>query len=464
MDPGARRKRMEDLRAARTIIQRRIEVVRNELNELDAALSENERELSDCAPVSTLPDDTLKLILEEAYQHRSGDCSKDARAVLNATHVSQRWRQAAISTPQLWTCVHVGSPRLVRLFIKRSGTLPLHVICIGPDAQDGSDEDEDEEPPWLSSYLKQLSLALKHAHRLKHIRIETACDDVFFAVLRRIQKTTLPLLENLELLHAERHADLGLFIGTNFVDIEIPSPNLQSLSFASIPLSFRSPFFGCLRKLTATTCDISVDGILALAGAAPRLTTLVLDTPRLENRNDNRAALFPSLESLTILGQPEYFEHEALLRCFDAPALAYLALAGLKLAPDVETTVPQRVFPAVRTLCLMNVSSDDDLPRGPRIFRCTPDAAHLELRSCTSNISSLLSSICRASPFTLPKLETLTVEYSEDIQGVLLDVAESRGRFEPPLKAVQLVAKGMIQTDTSVVDRLSQYVTVRIDE
>ena len=76
-----------------------------------------------------------------------------ARDLVSVTHVCRFWRQAAINAPELWTDIPMISAEAVKVFLERSGELPLNV-----DLR-------------LSSNHDVLDTVIPHTHRFRELSL-----------------------------------------------------------------------------------------------------------------------------------------------------------------------------------------------------------------------------------------------------------------------------------------------------
>ncbi|KDQ17438.1 hypothetical protein BOTBODRAFT_172478 [Botryobasidium botryosum FD-172 SS1] len=82
------------------------------------------------APVHRLPTEIISLIfrfIEPDSLHTTLDTCARYSVPLNVSSVSRRWRQVALSTPEIWSKIDMHSMSLAALFIERSKRAPLDV-------------------------------------------------------------------------------------------------------------------------------------------------------------------------------------------------------------------------------------------------------------------------------------------------------------------------------------------------
>ncbi|KDQ17439.1 hypothetical protein BOTBODRAFT_172479 [Botryobasidium botryosum FD-172 SS1] len=105
------------------------------------------------APIHRLPTEIISLIfqfIEPDYFRTTSDANTRKNAPLNVSSVSRRWRQVALSTPEIWSKIDMRSTSLAALFIERSKRAPLDVAV-------------DQEP-------KMMALVLPHIDRWRALR------------------------------------------------------------------------------------------------------------------------------------------------------------------------------------------------------------------------------------------------------------------------------------------------------
>lgn len=205
---------------------------------MDAQIAVNR---SVTARVHRLP---LELIVEIFLYLPSHTNPSDGLIELDRTvaRVCFRWRQVALSTPMLWTCIDVQSNkdvpqrlRYLRRYLPRSRDFPLHVSCqIGPQSTFFPMLSA-HASRWQTLTLRTRSADLRTAAPIATPLLERASfniDDVLGAadagLLRFLQHT--PRLQELSVTCHGLNAHIGL---------SLPSCPL----LVSLHLAFESPYF-----------------------------------------------------------------------------------------------------------------------------------------------------------------------------------------------------------------------------
>ncbi|KAJ7441969.1 hypothetical protein B0H11DRAFT_2292257 [Mycena galericulata] len=100
------------------------------------------------SPVRRLPDDVVREIFVAALPSDRNAIMSEDEAPLLLSHISQGWRNLALSTPRLWSTLHIVTPPVSSLqsyipklhqingavvtWLSRSGTLPVSISLISP--------------------------------------------------------------------------------------------------------------------------------------------------------------------------------------------------------------------------------------------------------------------------------------------------------------------------------------------
>ena len=110
-----------------TLLARRAELL-EELAAIDRDIARVAIEKAEFSPLYHIPEDVLKIILEEACAHSHTptllSCS-DHLSPLTATHICRRWRRTSIALPTIWTCIRPSS----HIAITRATSVPLWQVC-----------------------------------------------------------------------------------------------------------------------------------------------------------------------------------------------------------------------------------------------------------------------------------------------------------------------------------------------
>ena len=274
MRPPAHKTRLVQLAKEHGGLAARVAELRHQLTEAERVLRGNELEMASYAPVYTLPNDVLKLILEELYEHNFGDqdtcCTTPHQDPLSITHTSRRWRAVALSLPTIWTCMHLSRPhRLLRLWAERSAPLPIRVTCVFRETEQGGRQA-------LKRYYARLRAILEHASRLQHLSLSTDEPEFVCGVCELLQNQDLSALLTLALRYE------ASFTGgaATMSYIQLPTcPNLKSLTLTAIP--YHNSLVSCsLPRLEALQLDgcgyLNSSSLDTISKAAPALVELIL--------------------------------------------------------------------------------------------------------------------------------------------------------------------------------------------
>ncbi|GJE86511.1 hypothetical protein PsYK624_025910 [Phanerochaete sordida] len=453
----AYKRRVEELDAQGALLQRRIEDLTAELESARHAYSENRRERAASTPLHALPDDVLKLVFDEAYDHDPYDDEYEFH-ILTMTHVSRRLRQIALSLPHLWRYIDIGPPTpFLELVLSRTGSLPLYITCYNKYQPDRDGLSIMARQHILATrYVEQLGLLLRgYSHRIAHMSILGHVSQPFLSILPVLRRHTLPICEFLQL------ATNPDALRINIPQLLPQCPQLDALWITAIPTSFVRRTFECLMRLSISEIKVSRNDLREAARACPNLTWLDLADVRLTG-GDSGPVRFPHLEKLR-LGQVK--APEAYLDLLDMPALSSLVIWSLKLSSRNVAGAdpgPLRPFTNVRNLALCHVLVPAALPYDGNILQYAPNATTLQLDDSApeSARESFTEYFLKAEPPPLPALKTLFVTEAERGGQNILRVVEHRARHELPLKEVQFGKDSMGEVDGELLQTLKRHVDV----
>lgn len=460
MDSVGRLARLRQVEEQRTALEVYKKDLLKQLAEVHRAIYQNERDKAACAPIHALPDDILKLVFEEAYEHKlHKDCPRTSLLVV--THVSQRWRQVAVCLPKLWRCIHVHpSTSLVELCVRRAGAIPLFInFC---DFEHETPENRvprttSGDDSWTVPYLRGLEFLLKHASRIQYINLQTISHRLLIELLPMMQKAPMPLLQHMEIFYEGSPSNLP-----NKFCFDLQFPELKRLYVMNLLIPFSSAFFQNLQELSFDFVEFRTEELCALADAAPQLKTLRLDRAWGLSPDLGLAGPFPCLESLTVI---THSDHEAYLDCFDAPALFCLTIKRNHMhqwhSDMLSHLRTSRAFPSVRHLRLHDTfpkDDDDEELYGDDLFRYAPNTTTLELYQAVYALEDLLT-----TPVPLPFLDTLVVaDLPDDNHADLLEVVEHRARCGCPLKELRLWERVFNCINMELLKELEDHVRVSV--
>ncbi|KIP11862.1 hypothetical protein PHLGIDRAFT_417801 [Phlebiopsis gigantea 11061_1 CR5-6] len=231
----------ERLKTELALLQAHRSDLLRQIEEVDSLVRQNTAERAKFAHINKIPDDVLKLILENAYQHpTSPDPSSPEHCymptALTATHVCRRWRRIAASLPALWHCVHADlHENIIALHISRSCNLPLQL-----------------EANAISGSVTQFAdLLLKSAHRYKSALFWSSTVLSSAHVAGALDGIELQLLEFISVI------DIEASLVDSTIKLASVSPNLRALVLYG---KFDMQNFPSLPNLK-TLCIVSRRGI-----------------------------------------------------------------------------------------------------------------------------------------------------------------------------------------------------------
>ncbi|KAJ7073048.1 hypothetical protein C8F01DRAFT_1362261 [Mycena amicta] len=181
------------------------------------------------SPMRRVPDDVLRVVFLFAIPH----VNPRRIAPLLLSHVSQRWRQVAFTTPHLWAAIVISADvdeRKVQAvksgiisWVERSGIVPLDLLlylCRGRYALPGNRPATELLRPLvsISQRWKSIRLSLSPADDLSALSQLTATD------VPQLQRVDISLLDQLS---DRAPAAAGIHNALNFLQSKV----LQSFSF-----------------------------------------------------------------------------------------------------------------------------------------------------------------------------------------------------------------------------------------
>ncbi|KAJ7609034.1 hypothetical protein FB45DRAFT_1127782 [Roridomyces roridus] len=175
------------------------------------------------SPLRRLPTEVLAEIFLRtlpSFHERSGDISDTQRSPWTVCQVSRRWRGIALSTPSLWTTVHIDfvhdehqAHSDVEIQLQRSRTLNLEVHFFGRDEADPAEQ------------LELFDLLSRHSARWETLNIQLSS-----ALVPRLAQLRgrLPSLRRLWLQWDSEQMDAGVNSESRFVPILVPAHQLTT--------------------------------------------------------------------------------------------------------------------------------------------------------------------------------------------------------------------------------------------
>ncbi|GJE96302.1 hypothetical protein PsYK624_124960 [Phanerochaete sordida] len=316
----------------------RLGALRQECLELEAQLRQKRQEMSQLAPVYTLPGEIVAMTLTLAYQHRFPFCRlDDGRPHTNSpiviSHVSRWWRKQALQLPFIWACIHVTHeqpPRfaeMIKAYVARSRDLPLSVSfqCTKRDPDAGHDHDRPFFPqiPWAEFYVDywprfkaSWDFLLEENHRWKNCSIYLGHQESTLQIISSLRGSHLPLLEY-----------LGISVGDEDypnVGLRIEAPNLTDIRTEGWSLVVREP-----HTLFHHLTDVKIHGLSCGIG---RLMTVLAEAAG-------------TLERLSL--SDGHFQHDDLPDTVPSPVLPKLTYLVMESIEDVDLHGDQRTLPTI---------------------------------------------------------------------------------------------------------------------
>ncbi|GJE96301.1 hypothetical protein PsYK624_124950 [Phanerochaete sordida] len=274
MQAADRRARLGALKEERLQLESKI-------RDLEALVRKKDEEIASLAPVYTLSDDVVAIILELAYRHHFPHCRLDdghphTNSPIPISHVSRWWRRQALSLPFLWSCIHVTSAQppfhyaeAVKAYIERSSQLPLSIsfLCLARDYENATkdmpylDDAEFFGPIW-TMYARSWRYLLAEKHRWKNCAMYLFHEDPARALLPSLQGRTFPRLEYL---------GIACYSSSPFPDeiddivLTLDAPNLIELRAKTLPSICAAPskLFSRLTELNLCGVECSVGQLMS---------------------------------------------------------------------------------------------------------------------------------------------------------------------------------------------------------
>jgi hypothetical protein len=399
--------RIEDMRKARINLC-------NQVNALDTAIASAELEYSQVtnllAPVSSIPEEVLSIIFQAAYELST------VPVEMIVSQVTQTWRRVALSTPRLWTKIHllVGhswSPvNIAEKYLSRSGALPLH-LHISIDSF-GADTEI-----FASACLQFHS----HANRWRRLKVDCAWGPRFAQLVRSFSSACVPLLQSAQICW-ERDEDesecvtaCNIFTGG--------APRLASLKLRGFGVQCCLPPLSAVNNLQIHEPfnKINIARLASILDGLSVLTHLVINGDFIDSWTPVAQIYLPSLQSFHLYTHDDVTQIPGLLNAISAPLLHSLLLEGVvceeidDFSNGLYPTLQTPKFPSLRSLALFSVErTRSQLWAWTNIFRAFPSVTQFALffTDWYDFSSHLQEDTQSQSPSAIPRwlgLETLTL-------------------------------------------------------
>jgi hypothetical protein len=403
------------------------------------------------APVYSVPDDVLYLILEEAFAHDRQGCALDYHCdtPLAISRVSRRWRYVALSLPRIWSCIHVPVPLsrahfpLLTLYITRSQPLPISFTMRCRFYKASS--------PEMRLYINCLALFTK-----ARIRSCTICTDyrdsmeTLIGFLSTANKSCYEYLR-LQVVGEENHL---------VMDGECLATTLQCLSLHAVRLPSPPIALQNLRQIFLECQPISIRYLHEIAIACPELSKFTVREVTTSSQGAPLAARFPSLRHLHLL-EIHLSGIRDLLSWIEAPRLDTLVIRDISLGVQAAQGMPIPRFKTYPALRHVSIRFPHAAAYIQEFVSNTPNAVALDVSG--TNIGPLLRSLLIPSEraVLLPKLQKLTATILwNERHDVFLDVVRHRKQIGYPLREICLGHLLLAEMDEQLLRSLSEYVTV----
>ena len=148
---------------------------------------------------------------------------------LAVTHVCQRWRQAALSSPILWVDIITTNYRWAEEMLERSRDVPIHITV------------DDAGSVQTPSDVRAARLLFSKIHRAQSL-VMTCADTILACMPILFEAEAAPLLEELTITNFHPSSALDLVERPLFSG---KTPCLQFLSLHHCRVPWSSPFFRC---------------------------------------------------------------------------------------------------------------------------------------------------------------------------------------------------------------------------
>ncbi|KAJ7101304.1 hypothetical protein B0H15DRAFT_943641 [Mycena belliarum] len=425
-----------------------------------------EAHLAMISPARRLPDDVVRDIFAQCLpSHRNPIVSSD-EAPLLLCQICRHWRDLALTTPRLWSSLHIVLPtdprlqvltQIVSEWLDRSGVLPLSLSVIYSGWTDAR-----------QNLLPMLQRLIQSSRRWQRIHFEFG-DHRAFAALRDLRPEDVPMLRDASIHGFEHH---GGWLNPD----EDPVKSYQCLRFldashvqrVSINRTYGMPTSDLpLPWAHLTILDIAkgllfCDEAVAVLRRCPALEECELTISPLESRSTDYVPpiSLPRLRDMSILGETNGTSGTSFF--------ALLLLPSLRAFKYSQHSVLNGDVPFSPLLAQMSLLEDFtlsvvQLPPLPLLVRCLAVMPLLQHLVLASNIRRLLPPGARdqqdhelvaqltprvAAPALCPRLATLALSGLDNISGeALVGLVKARAHAHAPLSRLVCIMPDTVQTD-----------------
>lgn len=327
-----------------------------------ATMQTNFNELTNrSAPVASIPNEILSAVFEADNQSTSS-------FGITVSHVTRHWRNVAMNTPSLWTCIDISNQihnlDMVEMNLTRSGNLPLDIYIYLTTRS-----------PSISSIMRAIT---PHIGRWRWLDIlcDLSCRSLS-PVLNSLHSSCAPLLESVNIIsllsegppviegdsiYDEDHDEEDVNASVHEI-LTGGAASLKTIRLNGVCLSDCLPPLSMVTKLHiyhTTEMPLPYTKFCTIFGGLPALTHLFLYNYHVElSAGSISSALFPSLSALHILKSDDAESDPTLLAIISAPRLKHLfidqfcdgVMEGLVQNSGWSTTSPR--YPSLSSLTLV---------------------------------------------------------------------------------------------------------------
>ncbi|KAJ7500352.1 hypothetical protein B0H11DRAFT_2276007 [Mycena galericulata] len=352
------------------------------------------------SPVRRLPDDVVREIFVAALPSDQNAIMSEKEAPLLLSHISQGWRNVALSTPRLWSTLHLVNPPVrslhsyipklhqinsaVATWLSRSGTLPVLISFIAPLLYPPRGASEEEISALVeaarSASFTLIQTLIEFCTRWISIRFNVP-DDSYLTPLAALSVNDVPKLSSvgMNMVNGETGWNSMSFLGT---------PSLRAVSLRDG--AHTSPIrWDALAHLSIQFMGItlSFDETLAILRHCTNLETLhlTINHHQAHGQTHTRPCHLAHLWRLSLIGFHGPFDSASpsplLTLISSSDGLEHLRLSVHNITVDSLIEMLQKA-PALRELALAAEPVSPPPPNfGP--WRPTPDDRLLSLLDST---------------------------------------------------------------------------------